>query len=451
MTDILAPDLAKPGPHGGKWLKSARGFVEVSVFETDVPPRFRLYFSHMDGRLVAAPRPADLKLTTIRDDGARQTFAFVAKEDFLEATDHLPEPHEFDFSLQIKDGQETLSGRFTEEHDHGHAGHAHAHTRHDDHGHEGHAHDEGLFGWLTGSVPHSHSIAEKTDTALESNELGIRTLKLTLVILAITAAFQLAIVLMSGSVALMADMIHNFADATTSLPLWLAFALARKGASRRFTYGYGKVEDIAGVVIVLIIFGSACIAAYESVMKIIHPEPMTDLVWVAAAAIVGFVGNEWVAFYRIRVGKRIGSAALVADGYHARVDGFTSLAVLIGVVGVLLGFPILDPIVGVGITLAILFIVKDATVQVWTRLIDGIEPAILRQIEHAPLHVAGVEKVHDVRARWMGHRVHADVVIDVAPELTVRQAAALTKVVEKSLVDHVPLLGSAIVRAQPRG
>lgn len=211
--------------------------------------------------------------------------------------------------------------------------------------------------------------------------------------------------LVSGSVALLADTIHNFADAGTSIPLWIAFSLARRGASRRFTYGYGKTEDVAGVLIVLIIFFSACVAAYEAVMKIIYPQPMTHLWWVAAAAIIGFVGNEAVAVFRIRVGRDIGSAALVADGQHARVDGFTSLSVLLGVVGILLGFPIVDPIVGVGISIAILFIVKDAATAVWLRLIDGIEPEILAEIEHAPTHVTGVEGVDEVRARWVGHKV----------------------------------------------
>ena len=266
----------------------------------------------------------------------------------------------------------------------------------------------------------------------------------------ITALLQLAIVLASGSIALLADTIHNFADAGTSIPLWIAFALARRGASRRFTYGYGKTEDVAGVLIVLIIFFSACVAAYEAVMKIIHPQPMTHLWWVAAAAVIGFLGNEAVAVFRLRVGRQIGSAALVADGQHARVDGFTSLAVLLGVVGVLLGFPIVDPIVGVGISIAILFIVKDAAAAVWLRLIDGIEPEILAEIEHAPTHVTGVESVDEVRARWVGHKVYTDVAVKVDPTISVRDADIIAAKVEQALRDHVRLLGYAVVRVSPR-
>ncbi|MGI8431891.1 MAG: cation diffusion facilitator family transporter, partial [Chthoniobacterales bacterium] len=209
------------------------------------------------------------------------------------------------------------------------------------------------------------------------------------------------------------------------------------------------VEDVAGVLIVLIIFFSACVAAYESVRKIIHPQVVTQLGWVVVAAIIGFLGNEAVAVFRIRVGTKIGSAALIADGQHARVDGFTSLAVLIGVAGLYFGLPILDPIVGVLITIAILFIVKDAALSVWTRLIDGIEPEILAEIEHAPTHVEGVLAVHDVRARWLGHRVYSDVVVNVDPALSVEKADAISQKVEQALRDHVRLLDSVVVRVRP--
>jgi cation diffusion facilitator family transporter len=198
-----------------------------------------------------------------------------------------------------------------------------------------------------------------------------------------------------------------------------------------------------------VIFFSACVAGVESIRKIIHPQPILHLEWVALAAIIGFIGNEAVAVFRIRVGKQIGSAALVADGQHARVDGFTSLAVLVGVAGVWLGLPILDPIIGIVITITILFIVKDAAFSVWTRLIDGIEPHILAQIEHAPNHVPGVLGVRDVRARWLGHRVHAEVAINVEPHMSVERADAISHEVEQSLHKHVRLLGSVVVRVCP--
>ena len=194
------------------------------------------------------------------------------------------------------------------------------------------------------------------------------------------------------------------------------------------------------------IFFSACVAGYEAVLRFIQPEPMQHLGWVAAAALIGFIGNEAVAVYRIRVGRQIGSAALIADGQHSRVDGFTSLSVLIGVIGTWLGFPLTDPIVGIGITIAILFIVKDAARAVWHRLIDGIEPEILDDIEHAPSHIAGVQAVRNVRARWIGHKVYSDVAIAVDPDLPVHVADAIARAVERSLRAHVRPLGEVVVR-----
>ncbi len=344
------------------------------------------------------------------------------------------------------DDSSTQRREHPDHHGHSRPGDEHAHG---EGGHHTHDHDSGLLGWLRSTFAHSHSVTEKVDSTMESSERGIRALKISLIGLGLTALFQLLIVLASGSVALLADTIHNFADAGTSIPLWIAFALARRGASRRFTYGYGKTEDVAGVLIVLIIFFSACVAAYEAVMKIIHPHPMAYLWWVSAAAVIGFIGNEAVAVFRINVGRQIGSAALVADGQHARVDGFTSLAVLLGVIGALVGFPIIDPIVGIGISVAILFIVKDAATAVWLRLIDGIEPEIIAAIEHAPLHVTGVRAVRDVRARWVGHKVYTDVAIDVDPNISVGEADVIVTEVEQALRDHVRLLGYAVVRASP--
>jgi cation diffusion facilitator family transporter len=357
---------------------------------------------------------------------------------------HAHEPRDHDHS-HLHEGAPAEHAHATHVHSHAPGGHSHGEAHH------GHDHGTGLVGWLRGTFGHSHSVVDKIDETMESNERGIWALKISLLGLGLTAVLQVLVVLVSGSVGLLADTIHNFADAATSIPLWIAFALTRRGASRRFTYGYGKTEDVAGVVIVLVIFASACVAAYESVRKIIHPEPVQHLWWVAVAALTGFLGNEAVSVFRIRVGREIGSAALVADGQHSRVDGFTSLAVLIGVIGVALGAPILDPIVGLGITVAILFIVKDAAVAVWNRMIEGIEPEILEQIEHAPAHVAGVREVWQVRARWLGHKVFSDLMVGVDPDLTVREASAIADAVEHAVRDHVRTLGEVVVRVYPAG
>lgn len=451
--------ILETAPHGGTRLKTESGFVEISVFETHVPPHFRLYFFDAGKRPVAVPPRSLVTLETLRaaEGGAKQVFSFVEEGSYLKSTSDIPEPHEFEVVMTLTEGshKEVYRTAFTEEahgHSHEEGGHDHGHSHEGhDHGPGGHAHDHGtgLLGWFRGTFAHSHAAADKIDDTLEANEKGISALKISLIGLLVTAILQLVVVLFSGSVALLADMIHNFGDATTSIPLWVAFALAKRGENRRFTYGYGKVEDVAGVLIVAVIFFSACIAAYESVIKIIHPHPMDHLWWVAAAAVIGFLGNEAVAVFRIRTGKAIGSAALVADGMHARVDGFTSLAVLIGVAGTGMGYPIVDPIIGVFITIAILFIVKDATISVWNRMVERIEPEILAEVEHAPMHVPGVLAVHHARARWLGHRVFADLHIAVDPAMTVKDSHAIVEAVELALKTHVPSFGEALVHVCP--
>ncbi len=328
----------------------------------------------------------------------------------------------------------------------------HQHGRSDDHHHDhGHDHDHrgGVLGWLGHTFAHSHDIHEKVDEAMATNERGIWALKISLVGLGLTAIFQVIIVLPSGSTALLADTIHNFGDAATSLPLWFAFALQRCARTRRFPYGFDRAEDLAGVAIVALIFFSACVAAYESIRKLIDPQPVTHLWWVTAAAIIGFLGNEAVAVFRIRVGRQIGSAALIADGQHSRVDGFTSLAVLVGAIGAAVGVPILDPLIGLAITVAILFIVRDAARSIFTRMLDGIDPEILAEVEHAPLHVPGVVGVHEARARWLGHKVRAELHVVVDRRLSVEAAHRIAERVQEALADHVTAFGGATVHICP--
>ncbi len=442
-------------PHGGTLIETEMGFVEISIFEMGVPPQFRLYFFDAQKRPKSPPATL-VSLQTLRPNGAKQNFDFVQQNSFLKSVQDIPEPHEFDVVLRLSPEQSAArhETKFTEAahgHDHAdveHEGHDHGAHGHS-HGPDGHDHGKGLLGWFRGTFAHSHAAADKIDETMETNERGIAALKISLIGLLITAFLQLIVVYFSHSVALLADMIHNFGDATTSIPLWVAFALAKRGASRRFTYGFGKVEDLAGVAIVAVIFFSACVAAYESVMKILHPQPMLHLWWVALAAVIGFAGNEIVAVFRIRTGKEIGSAALVADGMHARVDGYTSLAVLVGVIGSWMGFPLVDPIIGILITVAILFIVKDAVVSVFNRMVEKIEPEILKEVEHAPMHVPGVQGVEQARARWVGHRVFADLQISVDPEMSVKDARAITDAVQETLKSHVPSFGEAVIHVRP--
>jgi cation diffusion facilitator family transporter len=264
-----------------------------------------------------------------------------------------------------------------------------------------------------------------------------------------TAVMQVGVVFFTGSVALLADTIHNFGDALTAVPLWIAFSLARRAPNKRFTYGYGRAEDLAGIAIVLMILLSAIVAAYESLQRLIAPQPVEHLWAVAAAALIGFAGNEAVAWFRIKVGREIGSAALVADGYHARVDGLTSLAVLGGAVGVWLGYPLADPIVGLLITAAILRIVWQAARSVLTRMMDGVDPEVVDEIHHAAAHVEGVRAVTDVCVRWLGHRLRAELCIAVEAQLPVEQAHAIAVEVRHQLLHHLPYLSEATIHVDP--
>lgn len=318
------------------------------------------------------------------------------------------------------------------------------------HHHNHHHHGGGLRGAVREVfAPHSHDHAEGVDDALESSAHGIRAVKISLLVLAVTALFQLAIVAISGSVALAADTIHNFSDALTAVPLWIAFVLGRRAATKRYTYGLGRGEDLAGLFVLLMITVSAVIAGYEAVRRLLDPVAIDHLGWVAAAGVVGFLGNELVAVYRIRVGRRIGSAALVADGLHARTDGFTSLAVVLGALGVWLGFPLADPIVGLIITAAILMVLRTAARDVFARLLDGVDPALVESAERALSAEPGVVGVPRVRMRWIGHRLHADAEIDIDPALSLRRAHELAHSAEHALIHAVPRLSSALIHAYP--
>ncbi len=326
--------------------------------------------------------------------------------------------------------------------------------------HHHRSHDEGLTG---GHVPGAHAYAPApggpgydhthgfVDPSIASTSRGLWALKWSFVALLATALFQVVVVALSGSVALLADTIHNFADAATAIPLGIAFWLTRRAATRRFTYGLGRVEDLAGIAIVATILASALVAASEAVGRLLHPQPVTMLGAVAVASVIGFLGNEAVAVFRIRVGRQIGSAALVADGYHARVDGWTSLAVLIGVLGAWAGYPLADPVVGLLISAAIVWLGAQAGRPVLVRILDGVDTETVETVAHAAGHVPDVREVTDVRARWLGHRLHTELSVSVTPELSVAAAHAVAKAVRHRLLHDVPHLGSVTVHVDPLG
>ncbi len=328
--------------------------------------------------------------------------------------------------------------------------HGHAHHQ-EDHGHDKGA---GLLRFIQELNPfsHSHNHTETTvDAALETSARGIWALKVSLVALGVTAFLQLLVVLLSGSAALFADTIHNFSDALTAVPLWIAFALGRRRASGRYTYGLGRAEDLAGIAIVLMIFLSAILALLGSIDRIVNPQEISQLGLVAIAGLLGFLGNEAVAVFRIRVGREIGSAALIVDGQHARVDGFTSLAVVLGAAGVWLGFPLADPIVGLLITLAILVIVKDTALTMFYRMMDAIDPEVVKAMERTATAVSGVEAVSMVRARWNGHRIQSEIHVVVNEDLPTWKSHQIAELVRRDLFDGIPTVGSITVHCDPCG
>ena len=329
-----------------------------------------------------------------------------------------------------------------------------AHQHHHDHDHHDHDHDhdhpKGIRGVLMQIfAPHSHDAADSVDTALETSAVGIRAVKISLIGLGATAVVQLVVAIVSGSIALAADTIHNFSDALTAVPLWIAFAVGRRPATRRYTYGFGRAEDLAGIFVIGMISLSAIIAGYEAIRRLIHPVPIEHVVWVAAAGLIGFLGNEVVAVYRIRIGRRIGSAALVADGLHARTDGFTSLAVLFGAGGVALGYPLADPIVGLIITVAILAVLRTAVRDIFHRLMDAVDPNLIDTAEASLAARPGVRDVRSIRMRWIGHRLHADAELDIDPNASLEDAHRIAHDAEHQLTHAVPKLNSALVHAYP--
>lgn len=320
-----------------------------------------------------------------------------------------------------------------------------------DHQHE-HERPRGALGRIVSVFAgHGHDPGDSIDDALASDRRGIRALKISLLGLGITAIAQLAVVLVTGSVALLADTIHNFSDALTAIPLWIAFALGARAATRRYTYGYRRAEDLAGLFVLLMIAGSAALAAFESVSRLVNPQPVTNIPILIVAGFIGFLGNEAVALYRIRVGRQIGSAALVADGYHARTDGLTSLAVVFGALGVAAGYPLADPLVGLGITVVILFVLKQAAGQMLGRLMDAVEPELVEQVESVAASVPDVQAVDRLRVRWLGHVLEASVAITVDCDMTVTAGHRVSEEVRHRLLHEVRRLDTVVIHVNPCG
>jgi cation diffusion facilitator family transporter len=323
------------------------------------------------------------------------------------------------------------------------------------HSHQGHSHNHSQPNNVLGLIRqalhlHGHDHTSlNADAAFTSNQEGIRTIWLAIGALGLTTLLQIGVVAVSNSVALLADTVHNVGDTLNSIPLLIAFYLARRAATRRYTYGFGRAEDVAGIFIVLSIAISAGVVFWESIQKLLNPQPMQNIAWVAAAAIIGFIGNEAVALLQIRTGRKIGSDAMIADGLHARIDGLTSLAVLVAAGGTLIGLPILDPLIGLLIGVAILFITRDATVRIWYRLMDAVDPALVSQIEHFASEVEGVRTVVRLRVRWVGHQLFAEMTIVVDENLSLVESHQVTEQVQTMLRKALPHLSELSIHVEP--
>lgn len=324
----------------------------------------------------------------------------------------------------------------TNEHHHDHEEDEHVHdhndhTEHDEHS-EGHGHEHG-----------------RVDADLYGDRAGLRAVQISTAGMFLVSAIQFVIAGIGGSAGLFADALHNFGDVLTTIALWIAFVIARRAANQRYTYGYYRGEDLAGIFIVLVIIASAVASAVASIQKLTSGSVPTQLYLSMAAALVGVAGNEIMAQYKIAVGKRINSVPLVADGQHSRIDGLTSLAAFIGLVGVRLGLPIADPIAGLVITVVILTVVYSTARSIIQRLLDAVDPHIVPSIITIASEVPGVEAVTDVYARWVGHTLHVAMNIEVDPQLTLVKAHAIAEEVRHRLFHGIKGISEAIIHTDP--
>src|SRR6266536_3973882 len=323
-----------------------------------------------------------------------------------------------------------------DEQEHPHEHHDHDHDNQHDHdhghGHSGHGHEHG-----------------KVDADLYGNKIGLRAVQISTLGMLLVSIVQFAIAIIGGSAGLYADALHNAGDALTTIALWIAFVLSRRAATQRYTYGYYRSEDLAGIFIVLVIIASATASAVESIQKLTSGNVPTQLYLSMAAALVGVAGNELLAQYKISVGKRINSVSLIADGHHSRIDGLTSLAAFIGLVGVQIGFPKADPIAGIVITIVIVTVVFSTARSVLQRLLDAVDPHVVPSIITIASAVTGVEEVTDVRARWIGRTLHVAMNIEVDAELTLSKAHAIAEEVRHQLFHHIKGISEVLIHTDP--
>src|SRR5579863_8043865 len=326
------------------------------------------------------------------------------------------------------------------EHDDHEHDHDHDHDLHSEHDHNEHGHGE------HGGHGHEHG---RVDADLYGNRAGLRAVQISTAGMLLVALIQFAIAAIGGSAGLFADALHNLGDVFTTVALWIAFVISNRAANQRYTYGYYRSEDLAGIFIVLVIIASAVAGAVESIQKLTSGNVPTQLYLSMAAALVGVIGNETLAQYKIAVGRRINSVPLMADGQHSRIDGLTSLAAFLGLVGVRFGLPIADPVAGIVITVVIITVVYSTSHSVLQRLLDAVDPRVVPSIISKAQEVSGVEAVTDVRARWVGHTLHVAMNIEVEPELTLIKAHAIAEEARHRLFHSIKGISEVVIHTDP--
>ena len=331
--------------------------------------------------------------------------------------------------VHVSDTREQRAHTHNDEHQHNH--------EHGEHGHEHNGH---------GKHGHEHG---KVDADLYGNRAGLRAVQISTAGMLLVSLIQLSIALYGGSAGLFADALHNLGDVLTTVALWIAFVFSNRAANGRYTYGYYRAEDLAGVFIVLVIIASAVAGAVESILKLKSGGVPTQIYLSMVAAAIGCIGNEALAQYKITVGKRINSVPLIADGQHSRIDGLTSVAALLGLIGVKLNLPIADPLAGIVITLVILRVVYTTSRSVLQRLLDAVDPHIVPSIIETANQVEGVETITDVRARWVGHTLHIAMNIEVNAELTLIKAHEIAEEVRHRLFHEIHGVSEVIIHTDP--
>ena len=279
---------------------------------------------------------------------------------------------------------------------------------------------------------HSHSSAHY------GNKDAVRAVIVSAVALGLAALAEITASLMSGSASVLADGLHNAGDVLTSFILLFTFALVRRPATRRFSSGYGRFEDVATLLIIVVIIVTAAVAAAESVAKLIHPVGYSNIPLSLGAALVGVIANLGVSEYKVRVGRGIGSESLAADGIHSRIDALVSAGAFVGIGLAGIGLTIADPIVGILITVAIVYVLAGTVKQLFYRMMDAVDPTIVDEITNAATSVSGVLQVHDVRVRWVGRELVAAMHVACNPKSTLEDAHALSMRVEDAVCHEVP-------------